>query len=512
MHEFRNGANDALVKTTKGFVKGYFYDGLNIFKGIPYAKAQRFHSPSEVDPWEGVKNTTIYGATCPNFGDNVPGDDLAVPHRYWPQSEDCLNLNVWTPGLDNKKRPVIVWLHGGGFTSGSAIEHVAYDGANMAKFGNSVVISINHRLNVLGYLDCSTFGDEYKNSGNVGNEDILYSLKWINKNIEAFGGDKENVTLIGHSGGGMKVTCMLQCPEADGLFHKAIIMSGVMDEHMSNEEPDNGEFVRTLINELKLGDISELEKVPYKHLVRAYKEVSKSFKAQHKYVGCNPIRNDFYTGNPLVYGFRENAKTIPTIVSSVYSEFGGAMPFPIVHNVTSDEQVIGILSSMFGKETVDKLVPLFKKTYQDRSLSDLIFTDFAFRPASIRYVLEMSKNNKNVYNTLFTKDSLVKGGVLPSHCADIPYVFHNCELVPSTQEGEVTERLEKEIFGCVKNFVRTGNPNHEGIDYWPNVVDGVCNTFIFDKVNYVGVNHDVEFINALQLAIMPMVVKMFENM
>ena len=195
-----------VAQTTKGAVKGYFCDGLYIFKGIPYAKAARFMAPEPMEPWEGELDATTYGYVCPLMAQEKPSGELLVPHRYWLSGEDCQNLNVWTPGLDDQKRPVLVWLHGGGFTAGSAIEHYAYEGGNMSRLGDCVVVSINHRLNVLGYFDLSPFGEKYQDSGNCGGNDIIASLRWVRDNIAAFGGDPENVTLFGQSGGGCKIT------------------------------------------------------------------------------------------------------------------------------------------------------------------------------------------------------------------------------------------------------------------------------------------------------------------
>ena len=177
----------AVVDTDKGKVRGYFYDDMYIFKGIPYAKAKRFHAPEPVEPWEGVFQATSYGYVCPLMDLGKPGGELMVPHRFWVMNEDCQNLNIWSPGLDTGKRPVMVWLHGGGFFAGSSIEQVAYEGGNMCKLGRVVVVSVNHRLNVLGYCDLSPFGEEYANSGNAGTDDLVAALKWIHENIESFG-------------------------------------------------------------------------------------------------------------------------------------------------------------------------------------------------------------------------------------------------------------------------------------------------------------------------------------
>lgn len=187
---------------------------------------------NRVKPWDGVKEVQSYGYVSPLLHPEQPGGngEMMVPHMYWQEKEDCQNLNIWTPSIrDGRKRPVMVWLHGGGFSAGSSIEQLAYDGENLSRAGDVVVVSVNHRLNVLGYLDLSPFGEKYRDSANAGNLDLIAALEWIRDNIEGFGGDPENVTLFGQSGGGVKVWSLLQMPEADGLFHKGIIESGVVD-------------------------------------------------------------------------------------------------------------------------------------------------------------------------------------------------------------------------------------------------------------------------------------------
>ena len=194
------------MQTKEGALRGYEWNGTCIFKGIPYAHAQRFRKPERIKPWDGVKEVQSYGYVSPLLHPEQPGGngEMMVPHMYWPEKEDCQNLNIWTPSIrDGRKRPVMVWLHGGGFSTGSANEE-GYDGQALSSSGDVVIVSVNHRLNVFGYFDLSAYGDKYKYSANVGLMDIVDSLKWIQDNIEAFGGDPENVTLFGQSGGGAK--------------------------------------------------------------------------------------------------------------------------------------------------------------------------------------------------------------------------------------------------------------------------------------------------------------------
>ena len=215
--------------------------------------------------------------------------EMMVPHMYWPEKEDCQNLNIWTPSIrDGRKRPVMVWLHGGGFSAGSSIEQLAYDGENLSRSGDVVVVSVNHRLNVLGYLDLSPFGEKYRDSANAGNLDLIAALEWIRDNIEGFGGDPENVTLFGQSGGGVKVWSLLQMPEADGLFHKGIIESGVVDPDLLGDAEDgNGrEIVKAMLAELGLEekDVDQLETLPYDQLAQAYENAAPKVAQKGEYV------------------------------------------------------------------------------------------------------------------------------------------------------------------------------------------------------------------------------------
>ena len=187
-------AASPLVETVQGPVRGYREGEVEVFKGIPYGRAGRFRAPEPVPGWREPLDATSYGFVCPLLSMEKPAGELLVPHRYWVQNEDCLNLNVWTPG-GGGKRPVLVWLHGGGYFAGSSIEQVAYEGGNMARLGDCVVVSLNHRLNILGYFDLSDFGAAYEHSGNAGGEDIVLALRWVRENIAAFGGDAEKITM-----------------------------------------------------------------------------------------------------------------------------------------------------------------------------------------------------------------------------------------------------------------------------------------------------------------------------
>ena len=209
---------EPVVQTKAGKIRGFKMNSTYTFHGIKYADADRFQMPREVKPWKGIKNALAYGYVCPMLMQDHPLMEVMIPHRYWPMDENCQYLNIWTQSLDPEaKKPVMVWLHGGGFFAGSSIEQVAYEGDHLSEYGDVVVVSLNHRLNILGYLDLSAYGEKYYNSANVGNADMVAALHWIQDNIAGFGGDPGNVTLFGQSGGGMKVYSLMNTPAAEGL-------------------------------------------------------------------------------------------------------------------------------------------------------------------------------------------------------------------------------------------------------------------------------------------------------
>ncbi len=211
-----------VVQVKSGKLRGYMDGKTYTFLGIPYASAERFELPQPVKPWEGTKNAQAWGPVCPIPEMTAPGvDEFVFPHRYWLQNEHCQVLNIWTQSITpGVKKPVMVWMHGGGFTNGSSMEAYAYDGRNLSEYGDVVVVSLNHRLNILGTLDLSAYGPEYANSRYTGTADPVAALQWVHDNIETFGGDPGNVTIFGQSGGGGKVVRMLT-PAAQGLFHKS---------------------------------------------------------------------------------------------------------------------------------------------------------------------------------------------------------------------------------------------------------------------------------------------------
>ena len=493
-HTFERSAETALVSAARGKIRGYRFDGLSIFKGIPYATAARFHAPEAVEPWEGVLDAGSYGYVCPLMTNDPPRGELYVPHRFWPMDENCQNLNVWTPAADGEKRPVLVWLHGGGYSAGSAIEQTAYDGANMSRLGNAVVVSVNHRLNVLGYFDLSDFGEEYANSGNAGGDDIIAALAWVRENIAFFGGDPENVTVFGQSGGGAKVTTLLQSPAADGLYAKGIIMSGVIGPVLADAEGSGKELAEAVMKELGVRGAKELEKADYAALARAYLKVSPALRKEGKYAGGCPQPNAFYYGEPVRHGFRPETAGVPLMIGSVFGEFTSFAPLPWNRESMTEEEQIRLIRKAVGEEAARELIPLFRAAYPERKVIDLLRLDFVFRAPEIRYIAERSRLNRKTWSYLFSMDQPIDGGNTPWHCCDIPYVFHNIDLVeyphgPEAEEG-LAERIQEEAFGAVMAFAASGDPACGAVPDWPPCEPGREPVLVLDSHTGVRENFD----------------------
>lgn len=497
--EFICSQSGPIVQTKAGKIRGMSVDGTYIFQGIKYADAKRFQMPEPVKPWEGVKEALSYGYVCPLLTQEVPNGEALVPHRYWLMDENCQYLNIWTPSIEKgAKKPVLVWLHGGGFAAGSSIEQVAYDGENMSKYGDVVVVSINHRINILGYLSLEDYDEKYANSGNAGNADMVAALKWVKENIEVFGGDPENVTIFGQSGGGMKVWCLMQTPEADGLFQKGIIQSGVMDDFMDIPKKDGRPIAEALLKELgfKPGDVEKLETVPYYELARAYNKVSPALLEAGEYIGGLPMPNDFYLGDPREVGFTDHAKTIPVLIGTVFGEFAFGPGLADKKELT-EKEVFKMLEEKYGQYGAE-MVPLFKQAYPDKHLSDLLFLDGLFRAPSIDFIKKKAAYTQApTYSYMFAYEFPYDNGKPAWHCSEIPFVFKNTDKVPVCNIPGVSDLLEDRMFGAWISFARYGNPNYAALPDWPACTKGDEAVMIFDRKCEVRHNYDHKLIEIL---------------
>src|SRR6266436_8869237 len=268
---------DAIAETATGKVRGYIRDGVYTYKGIPYGETTegsgRFQPPQKAKPWTGVRSSMQYGRVCPQGPRgtwNYDEESWLFCYDDGVQGEDCLRVNLWTPGIkDNKKRPVMVWLHGGGFVSGSSQEHRSYDGERMSRRGDVVVVSLNHRLGPLGFLNLAPYGEKYASSAHLGMLDIVVALEWVRDNIANFGGDPGNVTIFGESGGGGKVSTLMAMPAAKRLFHRAIAQSGVALRAMTADAA--AAAAQTLLAQLGVGagDLDRIQETPFERILGA---------------------------------------------------------------------------------------------------------------------------------------------------------------------------------------------------------------------------------------------------
>jgi para-nitrobenzyl esterase len=437
----------------------------------------------------------------------VANDEMFNPHRYLPTSENCQFLNVWTPGIqDGAKRPVMVWLHGGGWTNGSSIEQVSYDGENLSRKGDVVVVSLNHRINVLGYLDLSAFGAEYQDTGNVGLADMVAALEWVQANIAEFGGDPDNVTIFGQSGGGRKVLSMLAVPAAEGLVDKAVVQSSSYTFPTQEWSQRVGELTVENLG-LEADQIADIQTVPYADLLEA-SDLALEQAAEEGLGSASwspAIDGDYFPAQPGDPEFAERTAGIPLLVGSVLTERATVInndPMELLANNSrdwSEEEATAMLQERFG-ENGAAVGEAFLSAYPQKEYAQAFFVDERTRPNVIKLADIMSeREGAPVYTYLFAFFSPVLDGVgMAWHCSEIPYVFDNVELVPSaTGGGDAAQAMAHNVSQAWINFAHYGDPNHAGLPEWPTYTAESGATMVLDNVSYVGMHHDAELLSLI---------------
>ena len=495
--QIETGEQFAVTQTEAGSVRGYRHHSIYTYKGIPYASAKRFETPQKTAPWQGIRSSMTYGPVAPLVDPTVAVQDESefVFHHDWGYTnENCLVLNVWTPGLnDGKKRPVLFWIHGGGFTAGSSQELPSYDGEQLAATGDVVVVSINHRLNILGFLDLSAYGEKYAHSANNSILDIKAALEWVQKNITHFGGDPGNVTIFGQSGGGAKVNTLMAMPSVKGLFHKAVNESGAFKTTLPDKSITQAIAAEVLKNlNITPDHIDSIQKVPFENLVKAgklaLKTVSDNLKATGKIMpgmglGWAPSLDG--TDIPYTPGSPEAlqvSKDIPLLIGTVKNEFSVFMNSSLTH--ASREQVMAAIQQRHPSNAA-AWVAAVKKAYPNDTLpSDLLDVDVMFRPgAVVQANQKAAMHAAPVYMYLFTWQSPVMDGKYKAvHCMELPFVFNNiakCEEM--TGGGKEAYRLADKMSKAWIQFARTGDPNHGGLPNWPAYTEENTATMHFDK-------------------------------
>jgi para-nitrobenzyl esterase len=478
-------AGDAPVAATAhGKVRGVDDGGIRIFKGIPYAAARRFEAPGAPKPWTEIRDALAFGPMCPQA--RGPLGSLFASWTFdKDMSEDCQLLNVWTPGLgDGGKRPVMVWLHGGDFTSLSGSRNV-FDGTRLARKGDVVVVTLNHRLNVFGYLQLAQLAPQYPDAGNAGMLDIVAALKWVKDNIAAFGGDAGNVTIFGQSGGGGKVSTLMAMPAARGLFHKAIVQSGSYYlQAMSAEEGTRLAVALLEALDMKPGDAAALATVATDRLVDGLgKAMRGPAKANYRPVvdGRNLPAGPWAPEGPAL------SADIPMIIGTTATEMtlltGARQP----ETFTLDEPGLRKrLAEWFGAGDIDKVIATFRATRPGATPSQLFFavaTDKAMREGAWRQAERKARQGAApvwLYELDWTTP--VDGGKWGSpHSLDLAMVFDNVALSESmVGKGPEPQAVADQMSAAWLAFARGGNPNNPRTVVWPAYGLADRATLVFD--------------------------------
>lgn len=479
------GDNIALADTQYGKVKGYVLRGINYFLGIPYgadtSEANRFMPPQKPKPWTDVFPAVWWGNSAPQMLDGMYSRNrysTFTDHwNYDDVSEDCLRINVFTPALnDGKKRPVLVWLHGGGFTSGNGNEHDGYNGENIARDGDIVFCSVNHRLGPLGFSYLAGVGGaKYEASGNVGMLDLVAALEWVRDNIRNFGGDPGNVTIMGQSGGGSKVTTLTAMPSAHGLFHKAVVLSGSLSLSAKKENASKlGEYILTEAG-ITDNQIEKLQEMPWKeYYALASRAATKLMKdGSIGSWGFAPVIDGKYLPqDPYFPAATPLAANIPMIISSVREELPPNRDDATIENITLDEvkEKVKVRAGFIGGlgDKAGEVVDAYAKVFPDKKPIEIWALIAANRQSTVALADSKSQLAAPVYVAWFSwQPPLFDNRMRAFHCVDICFWFKNTDLMLSHTGGGVRPRkLSAMMAGSLVQFMKTGDPNGGGLPAW----------------------------------------------
>ena len=471
--------------TTAGKIRGTVEGKVHAFKGVPYGASTegsgRFQPPAKPRPWTDVRDALELGPAAPQVPSNLIPESMAQqPKTDGNGSEDCLHLNVWSPGLSGK-RPVMVWFHGGGYSAGSANWNM-YNGANLAAKQDVVVVTVNHRLNVFGYLYLAELGGErFAQSSNVGMLDCIAALEWVRDNIAGFGGDPGNVTIFGQSGGGGKVSTLMAMPAAKGLFHRAIAMSGSAVKGEPRDRATKGAEMFLAKLGLKANQVDELQKMPQAQLLQAMREV--------RGLQLNPVVDGrTLPGDPFDPTAPAITAGVPLMIGSTETEvtWNNRVTFEPLDDAQLRDRIAA--SEHIEAAAADRLIAVYKKGRPKASNLDLFFimsTDLSnFRSGTDTEADRKAALGKApVYKYYFQWYSPVREGKLRSyHTLDIPFVFENVDIAQS-MVGTGADRypLADKMSGAWAAFARSGNPNHKGIPNWRPFDETHRATLIFNN-------------------------------
>ena len=473
----------AIVPTKSGRVQGLVVDGVHSFKGVRYGAAPigplRWMPPEAAKPWSNVYDASDFGAPAMQLASGTTVDTtndfsfqmhqvFTTPSELKVMNEDCLYLNVWTPGTDAKKRPVMVWIHGGGYAYGSGSQPI-YQCDGLARAGDVVAVSLNHRLNVFGYLNLGDLmGERYASSGTVGMQDLVLALQWVRDNIAAFGGDPDNVMIMGQSGGGAKVSTLLSMPSAKGLFHKASIQSG--PGLTVGRKTTATAQARKLLDALnvKPGDIAALQAIPAETILEAAIKVNGGGMGG---VGSGPILDEVViTRDPFSPDAPDVSADVPILIGWCKDEwtiFTAGEPW--FGRMTEADLQTRI--KPFG-EPGQRLLAAYRHAYPDYSptyLWEQMLSGRVMLGSETLASRKAAKGGAPAYVYMMAWETPVEGGAFKTpHTMEIPFMLYSYDKVRTfVGEGPGPKHMADQIGGAWVAFARHGRPDHPGIPHWP---------------------------------------------
>jgi len=475
-----------IAETAFGKIRGVDNGGIKIFKGIPYgantAGANRFMPPAEPADWSGVRDALAYGSSAPQRDPAAPPrppGTLTISGENLPaEGEDCLVLNIWTPAVasaaeSGRKRPVMFWCHGGGFATGSG-SSPDNDGTNLARRGDVVVVTINHRLNVLGFANLSSFSDDFAASGDAGMLDIVQALKWVRANIAQFGGDPNTVAIFGQSGGGRKVETLLAMPSAKGLFHRAIVESGaavkVVDRDVAARNAE--QLLAKLGIEKK--NVREMQKLPVEKIMAAYfAAMNENPDVDASLGGFSPsVDGKILPQHPFYPNASPVSADVPVMIGCTRTEMTlFSLTDPSAFSL-NDADMRKRVSNLLG-DRAPAMIDLYRKLNPGASPSDIYFliaSDCRYgAPTMFAAQRRAALGKAPVYLYYFTWETPVQGGRLKSpHTMEIPFVFDNVKIsARMTGGGAEAMALADKVSDAWIAFARTGDPNTPKLPHWP---------------------------------------------
>lgn len=493
-HDVRNTAlSSPVVEITSGKIRGSVSGGVHAFKGIPYASStagkNRFLSPQPLAPWAGTRDALAYQGRAPQSPAQVQRrgemDGILGPLDTTVETEDCLTLNIWTPDLAGKQ-PVMVWLHGGAFAYGSGNRAVT-DGANLARRGDVVVVSVNHRLNICGYLHLDDIGGErFAGSGNAGSLDMLRALEWVRDNIAAFGGDPGRVTIFGESGGGGKVSALLVMPAAKGLFHRAVIQSGAAVRFTTRERANalSDAVVK------QFGGIDALQEVPLSALLGAIIPASKAagpraFPLLDRYDFGPVVDGKVVTQHPAEPTTSPLGDDTPLMIGGTAREAALFLDDDAVwHRTLTEAQLRERVAAVAGTDT-DAALAVYRDGLPGASPAERLIAALTNSNFSVRTWLyaerRASRGGAPVYHYSLDWPSPFAGGRMGAHHAmDLPFVFDTTDVPLCTKGADGAPELAAAVSATWAAFARTGKPDNPAIPAWPAYRTDERATMVFD--------------------------------